>query len=84
MTDLLIVIAVAAVAAAVGIWLGIVLIAPRLGRALDRADEARGAATTEDANGESPPEAIDADVCARATPRTCTGSSSDACCSPSS
>ena len=52
MTDLLILIVVAAVAAAVGIWLGIVLIAPRINRAIDRAETSPDEATKEDANGE--------------------------------
>jgi ABC-type enterobactin transport system permease subunit len=37
--DLVIVLVIAAVAAVAGTWLGIVLIAPRLSRALDRAAE---------------------------------------------
>ncbi len=39
MSDLVVVIAIGAIAAVVGVWLGIVLIAPRLSRALDRAAE---------------------------------------------
>jgi hypothetical protein len=54
MTDLLILIAVAAAAAAIGIWLGIVLIARPINRVLD-ADEDRGAAPKEDANGRTAP-----------------------------
>jgi hypothetical protein len=38
LTDVVLVFAIAAIAAVVGVWLGIVLIAPRIGRALDRAD----------------------------------------------
>jgi hypothetical protein len=37
--ELVIVLAIAAIAAVVGIRLGIVLIAPRISRALDRADQ---------------------------------------------
>ena len=36
--DLVILLVVAAVAAVVGVWFGIVLIAPRISRALDRAE----------------------------------------------
>ena len=39
LTDLVIVLAIAAIAAVVGVGLGIVLIAPRISRALDRADQ---------------------------------------------
>ncbi len=52
MTDLLILIVVAAAAAAGGVWLGIVLIAPRINRAIDRAETSPDEATKEDANGE--------------------------------
>jgi hypothetical protein len=53
MTDVLILLAVAAATAAVGTWVGIVLIARPLGRALDRADDDRGSTTMSDASGES-------------------------------
>ena len=53
MTDLLILIAVAGAAAAIGAWLGIVVIARPMGRALDHADEDRGTTTMEESHDES-------------------------------
>jgi hypothetical protein len=38
MNDLVLVLAIAAITAVVGVWLGIVLIAPRISRSLDRAE----------------------------------------------
>jgi hypothetical protein len=39
MPDLVIFLAIAGIATVAGVWLGRVLIAPRIGRALDRADQ---------------------------------------------